>query len=70
MGKSLAAQYLDCEITVEEYTAAVIAETNDLSMVDLARREHRIVIEIGDSASDGAVVIKQIEGQSREYLTC
>lgn len=50
MEKSLADQYLDGDIEVDEYTAAVIEEARIRSKIDLADRAYRLQEGIGSSA--------------------
>jgi len=47
MEKSLADQYLDGDIEVEEYTARVIAEAQHLSESDLEQRKRKLLENLG-----------------------
>jgi len=53
MEKTPAEQYLDGDIEVDEYTAAVIAEAELMASQDLTNREQRLLESLGSSSLAG-----------------
>jgi len=53
MEKSLAEQYLDGDIEVEEYTVAVIEAARVSAISDRADRAYKLLENLGNSALEG-----------------